>query len=262
MTNRHVLASVLVCLLANADSAVAQNAPPEFIQVLTVTAKPDGALDYEDFVKKVVAAAAKAGAPQRVTAYAAGAGGPAYSYVFVTPFNKWAETDAFISPADSLRKAHGDVEAAKILRAGRANVAHLELVVYRLLKDLSTKPRAFDPPPAHVQLIRTQVKPDKVGDWERFLARYKAASEQMPETPPALRRVSVEGPAYVYVTAQPYSKGADRDAWPALMDILKKAYGDKEADALNELRAGSIKSTEFSILHHRPDLSSAPPAPK
>lgn len=92
-------------------------------------------------------------------------------------------------------------------------------------------------------------------EWERVIGRYKAASEQLPETPTAIRRVSVEGPGNVYVTSSPYTKGADRDAWPSFLDVLKKAYGDEEARNLDQRRTDCIKHSEAFIMKFRPDLS-------
>ena len=92
-------------------------------------------------------------------------------------------------------------------------------------------------------------------EWERVIGRYKAASEQMAETPTAIRRASVEGPGSVYVTSSPYSKGADRDAWPSFTDVLKKAYGDEEARNLDQRRTDCIEHAEAFILKFRKDLS-------
>ena len=65
----------------------------QFVQILTVHAKPEGALDYEAFVKKVMAAADKTGQNQRVVTYQVMQGGPGYTYMIATYFDKWAETD-------------------------------------------------------------------------------------------------------------------------------------------------------------------------
>jgi hypothetical protein len=245
----------LTCVLAAAGSAQAQSQPKQFVQLLTVHAKPEGALDYEAFVKKVTAAAEKIGQNQRVLTFQVTTGGPGYTYMIVSYFDKWAETDDFLSTPEILNKALGELEGGKALRAGRANIESIETAVYRLLPDLSTKPRAYDPPPAYLQVIRTQVRPEMAREWERVIGRYKAASEQMQETPSAIRRVAVEGPANVYVTSSPYTKAAERDAWPSFRDVLKKAYGDEEARNLDQRRTDCIKHAEAFILKFRPDLS-------
>ena len=249
------LALGLTCALAAAESAQAQSQPRQYVQLLTVHARPEGALEYEAFAKKVMAAAEKIGQNQRVLVYQVTAGGPGYTYMILSYFDKWAETDELPSKPEILVKALGEVEGAKAIRAGRASIESTEMAVYRLLPDLSTKPKAYDPPPAYLQVIRNEVEPAMTRQWERVMARYKAAAEQVPEAPTAIRRVSVEGPSNVYVTSMPYSKGAERDAWPPFMDVLKKAYGDEEARSLDASRAACIKRSEAFIMRFRPDLS-------
>lgn len=245
----------LSCVLAAAGSAQAQSQPKQFVHVLTVHAKPEGAVDYEAFIKKVMAAGEKVGQNQRVLTFQVTSGGPGYTYMIATYFEKWAETDDQLSVPEILNKALGELEGAKALRTGRANIESTESAVYRLLPDLSTKPKAYDPPPAYLQVFRTEVKPEMNREWARVIGRYKAASEQMPETPSATRRVSVEGPGNIYITSSPYTKGAERDAWPSFMDVLKKAYGDEEARTLDQRRTDCTKRSEAFIMKFRPDLS-------
>ena len=92
-------------------------------------------------------------------------------------------------------------------------------------------------------------------EWERVIGRYKAASEQLPETPTAIRRVSVEGPGSVYVTSSPFTTSAERDAWPSLVQVLTKAYGEEEARSLDQRRTDCLERSEAYILKFRPDLS-------
>jgi hypothetical protein len=244
----------LTCVLA-AGSAQAQSQPKQFVQLLTIHARPEGALDYEAFAKKVMAAADKVGQNQRVLIYQVTSGGPGYTYMVLSYFDKWSETDDLLSTPEILIKALGEVEGAKAIRTGRTSIESTEVAVYRLLPELCTKPKAYDPPPGYLQVIRTEVKPEMTHEWERLIARYKAASEQLPETPTAIRRVAVEGPANVYVTSSPYTKGAERDAWPTFIDVLKKAYGDEEARSLDLSRGECIKHSEAFIMKFRPDLS-------
>ena len=247
------LALALTSALAAAGTAGAQ--PKQFVQVLTVHTKPEGAVDYEAFVKKVNAAAEKVGQTQRVLVWQVTAGGPGYTYMIGSYFDKWAETDDLLSTPEILNKALGELEGGRALRAGRTSIESIESAVFRLVPDLSTKPKAYDPPPAYLQVFRNEVQPGMVREWERVIARYKAASEQLAETPTAIRRVSVEGRANVYLTSSPYTKAAERDAWPAFIDILKKAYGDDEARDLDARRAACVERSEAYILKYRPDLS-------
>lgn len=245
----------LTFALAAAAAAQAQGQPKQFVQVLTVHARPEGALDYEAFVKKVIAAGDKIGQTQRTITYQVTTGGPGYTYMIATYFDKWAETDGLLSTAEILNKALGEVEGPRALRVGRTSIESTESAAYRLLPDLSTKPRVYDPQPDYLQLIRTHVKPEMVHEWENVIGRYKAAAEQSAEAPTAMRRVSVAGPANVYLTSSPFSKNAERDAWPSFMDILKKAYGEAEARSLDQRRRDCTQVSELLILKYRPDLS-------
>lgn len=241
--------------MAVAGAAQAQSQPKQFVNVLTVHAKPEGAVDYEAFIKKVMAASEKAGQNQRVVTYQVTTGGPGYTYMILTYFDKWAETDGLLTVPQILTKALGEVEGGRALRAGRTNIQSTESVVYRLLPELCTRPKAYDPPPDHLLLIRTWVKPAMSREWETVIGRYKAASEQMAEAPSAIRRVSMAGESNVYVTSSPFAKAAERDSWPTFLDVLKKAYGEEEARSLDQQRRNSIERSETSILTFRPDLS-------
>src|SRR5271169_841732 len=243
------------CVLATAGLAQAQSQPKEFVQLLTVHTKPEGAVDYEAFVKKVNEAATKIGQNQRSLVYQVSVGGPGYTYMILSYFDKWAETDEFLSTPEILTKALGEVEGQKALKAGRTNIESVEIVVYRLLPDLSTKPRAYDPPPAYLQVIRNEIKPEMTHEWERVIARYKVAAQENPDSPTAIRRVSVEGPANTYVTSSPYTKAAEKDSWPTFINVLKKAYGDEEARSLDQKRTECLKHSEAFVMKFRPDLS-------
>jgi hypothetical protein len=245
----------LTLALAAAAAAQAQGQPKQFVQILTVHARPEGAADYEAFVRKVIAAGDKIGQTQRTITYQVTTGGPGYTYMIATYFDKWAETEGMLSTPEILNKALGEVEGPRALRVGRTSIESTESAVYRLLPELSTKPRAYDPQPDQLQLIRSYVKPEMAQEWETVIGRYKAAAEQTAEAPTAMRRVSVVGPANVYLTSSPFSKNAERDAWPSFMDVLKKAYGEAEARSLDQRRRDCVQRAETLILRFRPDLS-------
>lgn len=248
-------------LFGFASLAAAQGQPAQFIQVVTVTVKSESVADYEDYVKKIQAAANKIGAPQRVFASQVILGGPGFTYSFVLPFNKWGEVDTWPTIPEMLSKAYGDAEAAKILKAGRAAIDRSRSEVFRLLGDLSTRPKVFDPPPAFTFLVRTEVKPEMASAYELYLAKLKAAQEQLPNAPTANRRVSLQGQASTYVTATPFNKHSERDAWPSPGEALRKAYGEAEASHILETSLRCVSNREFLVLAYRPDLSRPIAAP-
>ena len=251
------LALAALCL---AVPAAAQQQPAEFISITTLTIQGSGVSEYEDFAKKVMSAAAKVDPTARVFAYQGGAGSSGYTYSFVRPFSKWGDMDAWMSVSQMLMKAHGDVEGGRILKAGRSPIKESRTEVFRLLKDRSTRPRLFDPPPAHTLVFRTEVRPEMVPAYEEYLDKLKAAQEKVEGTPTATRRVAVLGPANTYVTSLPFDKYAERDSWPPPADVLRQAYGEAEARRLNEVRLKSIKNAEVFVVNYRPDLSRIPAA--
>jgi len=252
----------LLCGLASLAAAQGQPAQPaQFLQVITTTVRPTAVADYEDFAKKIVAGANKTGASQRWTVYGVSRGGPGYTYSVALPFNDWSELDGWTTVAQILSKAYGEAEAARIIKAGNASIERTETAVYRLLGDLSTRPKVFDPPAAFIQLFVTDVVPEMVPTWESFLARQKAAQEKAPQAPTAIRRVAVLGASNRYVTALPFNKYAERDSWPSALDVLRQAYGETEARSLTEMRLRSTREARIMVLSYRPDLSRPAAAP-
>jgi hypothetical protein len=229
--------------------------PSEFIQVITVSVKPGAVADYENFIKKVVAGANKIGAAQRWMVSQVTLGGPGRTYSTVLPFSKWSEVDAWPQVRQILVKAYGEAEATRITRAGGEAIERSETAVYRLLPDLSTRPKVFNPPAARMHLFVTEVEPAMVPQWESYLARLKTAQEKSPQAPTAVRRVAVLGAGNTYVTAVPFNKFADRDSWPTNMELLREAYGEAEARSLNDTRLRSTRSVRQLVMTYRPELS-------
>jgi hypothetical protein len=258
MTHLRALALFLPLSFGLTSPAATQNQPAqpaEFVQVITVTVKSGATTEYEDFVKKITAGANKIGAPQRWFFSQVSLGGPGRTYTVVLPFNKWAEVDAWLPVPKILVKAYGEAEGTKMLRAGGAATERTETAVYRLLPDLSTRPKVFDPPTAFMHLFVTEVEPAMVPAWESFLARLKAAQEKSSQAPTAVRRVAVLGASNTYVTAVPFNTYAERDSWPTNLAILRDAYGESEARSLDETRLRCTRNARQLVMAYRPDLS-------
>ncbi|MBI4553156.1 MAG: hypothetical protein HY710_12910, partial [Candidatus Latescibacteria bacterium] len=134
-------------------------------------------------------------------------------------------------------------------------IEHFETAAYRLLSNLSTRPKVFDPPPAYTLIIRTEIDPAMASEYERYLAKVKSVQDPASNSPTAIRRVSVRGVAATYVTAQFFNKNAELDSWPALNDLLTKAYGEAEARSILEASLRCIRKRDGFTLMYRPDLS-------
>ncbi|MGH7510242.1 MAG: hypothetical protein ACREA0_02885 [bacterium] len=266
MKRLRALASFLPFSLGFTSVAATQSPPSqpaEFIQVITVTARSGAVREYEDFTRKITNAANKIGAPQRWFTSQVSLGGPGRTYSIVLPFSKWEEVDKWMPVSQIIFKAHGQAEGTRILKAGGAAMERTETAVYRLLPDLSTRPKVFDPPAAFMHLFVTEVEPAMVPAWEGYLARLRTAQEKSPQAPTAVRRVAVLGAANTYVTAVPFNSFAERDSWPSNLTILREAYGETEARSLEETRLRCVRNARQLVMAYRADLSrpTAGPAP-
>ena len=255
MKNWKFVAFVVALVLAVPHVIAAQGQPAQFVQVTSVSVKLGMQAEFEDYVKKITAGLNKINSPLRLSASQVALGASPTTYLFSVPFEKWADEDLFDVIPQVLTKAYGDLEGARILKTGRAAIDSIQISVYRLLPNLSTKPRTFDPPMPHSLAIRTEVDPTMTSEYEYYLSRVKAAQEQTPESPTAIRRVSVQGPAGVYITTQPFGKYAERDSWPVTEQLLRKAYGDEEARRILEQGAKGVRNRVTLVLSFRPDLS-------
>lgn len=256
-----VLSLVLALVLAAVAAAEGPPQAARYVQVITTTVRPSAVPDYEDYVKKIQAGAAKVKAsPGQVFVHQVIMGGPGATYQVVLPFEQWGEIDAWSGVPQILTKAYGEAEGNRILKAGRAAVERSQNEVYRLLPELSTRLGAFKGG-SFLQLIVNEVEPEMVPQWEEFLAKAKAAAEKEPGGPVALRYVCVQGKFNTYATAFFFDKHGDRDRWPTLRETLTKAYGEEGGRHIDEMRRRSTRSTESFVLALRPDLSRLPPAP-
>ena len=105
-----------VLFLAMASFAVAQS---QFQYVVTQTVKPGMAMQYEEYIKKIVEAAEKNGDAQNWNVFMTTDGASGGQYVIVLSHDNWAAKDAWTTPAAMLTEAFGEDEAAKIMRSGQ-----------------------------------------------------------------------------------------------------------------------------------------------
>ncbi len=256
------LALVPALLFAVASPLAAQTAPPEYIQVITTTVRSAAVPQYEDYLKKIMAGAAKIGAPQRVVVYQVALGGPGFTYNIVLPFNKWEDMDSWPSVPQILTKAYGDAEGTRILESGRNAIEHTESNVFRTRPNFSTRPRANNPPAPFVMVVRSEIDPAMSASYERYLTKLKAAQEQEPGNRSVNRSVSALGTALIYMGANFFEKHADRDSWTAVSELLKKTYGEADGQELWESSLRAVRKREIFIQSYRADLSRLAPMPQ
>jgi antibiotic biosynthesis monooxygenase (ABM) superfamily enzyme len=229
---------------------------PVYVHTILVEVKPSAVQDFEDYVKKIVAAGPKAGTTQVIYAAQLQTGGPQFTYLFTSPFSSFEEMGSWMSIPETLMKAHGEVEGAKILKAGRAAIESSETWVTRTQLDLSTNPRSLDlAATPFVRLLRTHVDPAMTEDYEKYLGKVKAAQEKAPGYPSVVRRVTALGEASLYYSATFVKNLSDLDRIPNQGELMRKAYGDEGAATITRMGNAAVKSREMWLLRYRPDLS-------
>jgi hypothetical protein len=257
-SSRLLLLSFASCLavttLLVAQSSAPPAAPPfAFVNVTTLTVKPAAVPDFESYVKRVNAGAAKIGVRQ-ANWYAMGRGGPGFTYVVAVRFAKWSELDERPSVIEILNKAYGETEAARIQAGGRAAIESTSSVFLRVLPELSAAP-SMETPLAHVRVTRVEVKGGTNSKFEAFVGKLKAAQEKAGGALPVIRYATAIGPANVYMAAYFFNKYAEFETAPGVPEALRKAYGEAEARMLEETSQACIKNLETHVLDYRADLS-------
>jgi hypothetical protein len=149
----------LLCfsVLAQAQ-APAQGKPPQFIQVTTTNVKPAAVPDYEDYLKKQLAARSKTPGAQMTTVYALTLGGPGNTYLIATPFEKWADREKWPNNLEMLTKVYGQAEANRLLKSVRDATEHQETEVFAYNANASVNAKVFDPPAPFVNIQMNELQ--------------------------------------------------------------------------------------------------------
>lgn len=256
MRSRVAAAGALLSL-ALVATVHAQAPAGSFIQVTTVTVKASGALDYEEYLKKVAAAREKLGTqtPSRVSVYSVRMGGTGFTYQIVSPFEKWADVDSWMLPQEILTKAYGEPEATRLLKLGRGAVESQRNEVFRSQPQLSTNPNAMAPPYPFATIARVEIDPAMGQAYQMALSKLKIAAEKAGNFPTAVRFTAVHGTTPTYMTATPFRKFAERDTTTNLPEALEKAFGESEARWVLDTLSQANRHRESYVIAYRPELS-------
>jgi len=255
--------SVAFCLAFSLASVLASPLVAQqggLSHVTWVTVKAGMTAEFEDYVKKITAGAAKVNDPRPIAAYSLAMGGPQRTYAFARTFQKWAELDADLTIPQILAKAYGDVEGAKIFKMGSAAIESSETRVSRTVPELSRSGPSGGGAAAYVFVVRTEVEPSMARTYRKYMDKLKAAEDKH-DPSPVIRRVSVLGDAQVWSSIRPFNKWAERDAVMNPGEAMNKAYGEEEAREITDMAAGCIRNRTTYVLAHRPDLSRTGTAP-
>ena len=241
--------------------AAAQNyQPTEYLQLVRVHVKQGMNAQFEDFIKKLAEGADKINAPQQWIGGEVLAGGRGNTYLFGILFDEWAQTDAYEAVPDIIVKAFDEKEAAQILRNRAIAVDETYTRTYRYLPDQSS---TITTAPTDAKLFRmtvTTVKPEKFIEYNGAIVKAQEASSKNPNAPKAIRRVSVDGPSFTYLSTVLMKNQAERDGWDGPGDNIRKGFGDFEGGHIIQTILGAIDSNFSVVVAMRPDLSRTPAA--
>ncbi len=255
----------LMCLAASfvslsAPLALAQG-PARYQQVYEISVKPGQELVYENYVKKLVAAADKIGAKNYWTSYVVTLGKPSPTYRVALNFNAWADRETWATIPGILTKAYGQAEAERLMKEGGGAIERSVLEVWEHQPGVSAN-QGGAPAPAgnfvRAQIVR--VDPAKASDYEAMTAKFRPAYEAAAGKPAIGRWILRVGAnsAYTFRRVEQVSKMGDFDG-PTGPELLQKFFGAQWAAMRDQLNAMVTFRQEF-ISTRRPDLSRLAPA--
>ena len=256
---RPLLCVIAAFVLLSTPLARAQGAAPRFQQVVEISVKPGQELVFENYIKKLVAAADKAGAKMTWTTYVVSLGKPGATYRVALSFNSWADRDGWTTIPAMLTKAFGQPEAERLLKEGGSASTQSVSEVWENLPDLSANaggaPGAT--PPNFVRVQITRVQPAMSSAYEAMVAKFKPAYEAAAGKPVIARSVLRMGTfsGYTYRRTQQFSKMSELDA-PSGVELLQKHFGAQFPAMIDELNRMVTFRQEF-ISTRRADLSRA-----
>lgn len=249
------IASIAAPAGLRAQQPAAAEGPAGFLQVTAVTVSPAGVLDFEEYVKKAVAATAKvSGRP--VQAYQPMYGNPNV-YYFVVSLTAGKDLDSQPTVPQALMKTYGEAEGARLLKAGRAVIESIVIERHNTVRRISTNLRPGGKPSRFYQVMRTEVRPDMMDDYMNVLEKVKKAEEAQPNAVTAMRRVMGEGgPAGTVLVVRGFNSFEERAGWANQRDVLRKVYGNEDERLMDETIRRAVVARESTVLAHRADLSS------
>jgi hypothetical protein len=241
-------AAILVLALPNLGSAQAKG--PSWVRFQISRIKPEMRQEYEGYVKQVVGAYKKSGAPFYVVYE--NVAGDLTEYTSVYPMMKFGEMDG----PNPIAKVLGD-EALANLQRNVARCLTSQTRYYALPQDDLTINKG--PLGTIFMQTRTTVASGKVDEYLSWMkSDYKPALEKAGVTQLRVSR-PVFGAANTnqIETVRMMKDFSELDGGPYLIQKL----GADAARALNAKVSGIVQATRITIIRIRPDLSYVPAAP-
>ncbi len=253
------IALVGLAILAVAASGLAQDMPAKHLQLIEINVKSGAEGQFEDYVKKIIEAADKVGAPQGWTFAQPVMGGTGSTYYVFFLFDKFGERDNWALLPKILTEAYGEAEAKRLMKVGGDSSWGSESKVYSLDEERSWNlDKNFQAP--FYRIMRGKVKPDMVPEYLSVISKIKEARENAPVKQAGIRRSTRFGPSWEFYSATPMSKFGDLDDGGNLFENLAKTHGETEARLLVERLAKCYEARSFVFIAVRQDLSRQAPS--
>jgi len=256
--NHRLMCLVAPLVLLSAQGAFAQ---ARYQQVYENSVKPGQELVYENYVKKLVAAADKVGAKTYWTSYTVSLGKPGSTYRVALNFNSWEERGAWTTIPTMMVKAYGQQEGERLMKEGGNAMERSVVEVWEYMPGSSAN-QTTPPAPAgnFVRARVVRVAPSMAADYEAMTAKFKPAYEAAAGKPVVTQWVLRVGAdiGYTFRRVEQVSAMSDFDR-PTGAELLQKFFGAQWAAMGAELNKMVTLRQEF-ISTRRADLSRVAPA--
>ena len=255
---KKIQASLLSLILLLATPLVlAQDKPPQFLNLFEIKVKLSMMPQWEAYVHKVIEVAEETGSPFDWMMLQVTQGGEAGTFFAAIPFDEMSELDNFKTAPEMLVEALGGEEAGKILGPGLGATESVNLETYALLEDFSTHFDSARYAPNFYYVIRTQMKPHMNTTYRSLLARGAAAAKAREDGPMTIRRTNIMGKSFRYMASSPFNSWGEEQG-PDLGEIMNEDWGEEAAREFFASLNRCIEERETMVIKLRRDLSRMP----
>jgi hypothetical protein len=254
--NLFLFAAILLIMVMVPSGAFAQkDAPtgPQWMEVTTVTVRPDKAGEFRDFFVKEFKPALMKGGLKEQWVWSTAGFGDEFVYYFVSPMEKFAELDG----PSPMEKALGrDGMRPFFTRAGAlVKSVHTAAMIER--PDMTYMGKMTGQPKMAV-MIGVNVAQGHEADFENFIINEYLPVFKKSDAKAFLAHQTVFGGSQgEYVMLSPIDNFAELDKGHPIARVLGQ---DGFKKLMQKLPAGTIAESEVNIIHFDPSMSIMPAA--
>lgn len=248
-----VVLSALFALFAVPMCSQNKDMPAKHDRVIItiVTIKPDMRMDFEKMIKNDYNAAVAKGGGKWSDVWMPANFGNTFDYVFVAPFDGYAQFDGMSPLMKGLGK---DGAAGFYAKAGRM-VSNVHGAAYDVREDLSYDTKMAGPPKLAVVTF-TSVAPGRASEYENFIK-----NEMLPVVKKSdiggwfTQRLLFGGDVNEFVTIALHENFAELEKGPPSMRVLGQ---DGSMKLMQKLGSGVVVHQERIVARYVPELSYRP----